>query len=1114
MHGPRRHLVSLTMFTCGVLLLAAPAHASLDAQMMRMPDVSDTQIAFVYAGDIWVVAKDGGTAQRLSTPPGQESFPRFSPDGSRIAFTGNYDGNGDIYVVDAGGGLPQRLTHHPAPDRMLAWYPDGRSILFASPMQSGTNRFNQLYKVSVDGGLPEKLPVPYGEFGSIAADGHTLAYIPISRDFRTWKRYRGGMAPDIWTFDLEDLTAKNLTHDVANDAQPMWHGDTLYFLSDRDQNKRANLWSLDTVTNGLQQLTFFKKFDVSFPAAGADDIVFTAGSDLFLFNMDSGQQTKVVVEVVTDRATLKPHRVKVARRISGGDISPSGKRVVLAARGELFSVPAEHGIIRNLTRTSGVAERYPAWSPDGKQIAYFSDASGEYELTVRPASGSGEEKTLTSMGPGFRYNLFWSPDSKKLAFADQAMNINYYDVDADKVVRVDKGLYLMHGPLSAFEVSWSADSRWLTYSRGVENRNSAVFVYDTKNGELHQVTHGFYSASRPAFDPEGKYLFVLTGRTFRPVYSDLDNSWIYTNTTNVAAMSLRNDVPSPLASRNDEEAAGDEADKDKKEDGDDEADGKKEKGKAADKDNGKEKDGEKAAKDKKKPEPVKIDLDGLEHRLVILPPKAGNYTDLAAVAGKVLYRRLPRTGSGETKSPIVFYDLKEREEQTILADADGYALSADGKKLLVAKKQQLAIVKVAKGQKMDKPLKVAGLEMEVDPVEEWHQIFTDAWRIERDYFYDPHLHGVNWNEMRRRYGALLDHAVTRWDVNFVIGELIAELNSSHSYRFGGDTESSRTGSVGLLGCDFSLENGAYRIAKIIDGGIWDSEVRSPLAEPGLKVAEGDYLLAVNGAPVDTSQDPWAAFDGLGDTTVLLTVNDQPELDGAHDILVHTLRSERRLRNLAWIENNRRKVEEATDGRVGYVYVPSTGINGQTELARMLRGQITKEGMVIDERFNSGGQIPDRFIELMNRPLLNYWAVRDGKDWEWPPVAHFGPKVMLINGWSGSGGDLFPFYFREAGLGPLIGRRTWGGLIGISGAPSLIDGGIITAPSFGIYSKDGEWVVEGHGVEPDIEVIDDPSQMVDGGDPQLDRAVEEVMKRLQDHPVKEPRRPAYTNRAGR
>jgi tricorn protease len=1089
--------------------LAAPTWAQIDARMLRQPAVSATQIAFVYAGDIWVVPKGGGLAARLSTPKGEEQFPRFSPDGSSIGYSADYDGNLDVYVIPSLGGTPTRVTHNPAADRMVGWYPDGKTLLFATSMTAGKDRFNQLYKVPATGGLPEKLPVPYGEFGAISPDGKTLAYVPSTLDFRTWKRYRGGWAPDIWLFDLEKLTARNLTHDDANDGQPMWHGSTIYFLSDRDENKRANIWAYDLEKDAAREVTHFDEYDVRFPSIGPKDIVFEAADRLYLLDLATEQFHEVKIQVVTDRATLRPRLDRVAKLIQHPGISPTGKRALFEARGGVFAVPAEHGVTLNLNPTSGVAARFPAWSPDGKTIAYFSDRSGEYELTVRPADGSGQERKVTAMGPGFRYRILWSPDNKRVAFADNKMQIQIADVVTGKVTTIDKALYFFEGSLEGFRASWSADGRWLACARDLDSRQTAIFLYDTRTGERHQATSGFYNDAAPVFDPDGKYLFLLTNRTFKPTYSDLDNTWIYANSTNVAAVSLRKDVPSPLAPRNDVEG------KDQKKSGDEKDKGeKKEEPKKGDKAEGAKKE---------PPKPVEIDLEEFEERLVVLPVAAGNYDGLEAVAGKVVYRRsepVPfrraarAAAAEEEKSPLIFYDLEEREEKTIVPDVDGFELSADGKKILVWKKEDYSIVDVKADQKVDKKLATKDLELTVDPMAEWRQIFSDAWRFERDYFYDPGMHGVDWSSMRERYGKLLEDAVTRWDVNFVIGELIAELSASHTYRSGGDLEKGIEAGVGMLGADYTFESGAYRIKRILRGAPWDSEVRSPLDQAGVNVREGDYVLAVNHTPIAVTQDPWAAFQGLAKTTILLTVNSRPTLEGSRDVLIETLESEERLRNLAWIDEKRRKVDVATGGRVGYIYVPDTGINGQTELVRQFTGQFTKQGLIIDERFNSGGQIPDRFIELLNRPLYNYWAVRDGRDWQWPPVAQVGPKVMLINGWSGSGGDAFPLYFRKAGLGPLIGTRTWGGLIGISGLPPLLDGGSVTAPTFGIYSTDGQWIVEGHGVDPDIEVVDDPAKMTDGGDPQLDRAIQEVARMLAEHPPKRPARPAYPDKHGR
>lgn len=1096
--------------------LAVPAAAQIDARMLRYPDVSATQIAFTYAGDIWLVPKTGGVAVRLSSPKGEEVFPRFSPDGKTLAYSANYDGNTDVYTVPVQGGDPVRLTWHPMTDRVLDWHPDGTRVLFASGRESGRQRYNQFFLVSAKGGPAERLPVPYGEFAAYSPDAKRLAYLPQSQAFRTWKRYRGGWAPDVWIFDLTAQQATNVTSSDANDEHPMWHGDTLYFLSDRAANQRANIWARNATTGALRQVTQFNDFDVTFPAIGPNDIVFEAGGRLYLLDLATEKTTEVQVQVITDRTTLKPRNEPVAELIRFAGPSPTAKRAVFEARGDVFSVPAEHGPVMNLTRTSGTAERYPRWSPDGKTLAWWSDKSGEYELVLRPADGTGDEKKVTTLGAGYRYPVQWSPDSKRLAFMDETQRLRVLDVASGKLTEIDRTpIWMAHDQLENFALRWSPDSRWLAWGRGVpETANSALFLYDTTAGTKHQVSSGYFTDILPTFDPEGKYLFFLTNRNFEPVYSDFDNSWTYPNATRIAAVTLRKDVPSPLAARNDLE--GDDKDKEKDKDdaakpSGDKADAAKKPAdaKADAKKDAEKKDGDKAdAKDA--PKPVAIDLDGFEARVIPLPPKPGNYSGLAAVKGKVLYRRGPRTGSGEEKGTLVYYDLEEREEKTVMTALDAFAPTADGKKLFVVQDKKFGFVDLKADAKIDKPLRTAELEATIDPKAEWNQMFADAYRFQRDFFYDPGLHGVDWTALRARYQALIDASVTRWDVNYVLGEFMGELNASHTYRGGGDVEEVLKRNVGLLGIDWELANGAYRIKHIANGAAWDTDHRSPLREPGIDVKAGDYVLAVNGVALRADQDPLAAFQGLADKTVVLTVNGAPNATGARQVTVKCLADDTNVRFREWVERQRARVDKASNGRVGYIYVQSTGVDGQNDLVRQFMAQWRKDALIIDERFNSGGQIPDRFIELLNRPLLAYWAVRQGEDWQWPPVAHRGPKVMLINGWSGSGGDAFPFYFREAKLGPLVGSRTWGGLIGLSGAPELVDGGGFTVPTFRMFDVRGQWFAEGRGVDPDIAVPEDPTQLAKGVDPQLERAISEAMTRLKDAPPA-PVRPKYERR---
>jgi tricorn protease len=1096
-------LKRLVLFVLVGVLASQYIYGQVDARLLRYPDVSETQITFVYAGDIWVAPKSGGAAHRLSSPKGEEQFPRFSPDGKHIAFSGNYDGNFDIYVMPVGGGLPVRVTHHPYFDMMVDWYPDGKSLLYASAMESYRTRFRQFYKTSVKGGMPEKLPVPYGVFASFSSDAKRMAFTRMSNDFSTWKRYRGGRAPDIWLFNLENKTAENITNTDASDSIPMWHGSTIYFISDREKSQRMNLWAYDIKTKKNRQVTRFKDYDVRFPALGPKDIIFENGGRLYLMSLNGEAVKEVKVNVVTDKATLKPYVQKVDSHVRSASLSPTGKRVLIEARGEIFTVPAKEGITRNLTRTSGFAERYPSWSPDGKWIAYFSDRSGEYSLYTRPADGSGKEIPVQKFGKGFRYMPQWSPDGKKLLFLNKKTEMLLFDRQSKKITVIDKLTGSSHFSLVQTIVSWSSDSRWITYNRRGENNNGYIVIYDIKNRKSHKVTNGYYYDWDPVFDPGGDFIYFYSNRSLSPTYSDLESTWVYINTTKVVAMALRKDVKSPFIPKNDVEEVkkddnGDKGDKDKKGDKSDKGGKKKD---------GKKKDGDK--KDKKA-KPVTIDFDGIGNRLVVLTLAEGNYTGIEAIKGKLIVHRWRRSGeSQKAKRPILLYDLKEKKEKTIIDDADGFALSADRKKMLVRKRRAYYIIDVKPDQKLKKPVPLGDLEMVIDPVREFRQVFTDAWRFQRDFFYDPGTHGVDWNLMKTRYGKLLKDVVTRWDMQYLVGELIGELSAGHVYRYIPPQERPPRRPVGLLGADFQLHQGAYRIKKIYDAGAWNTEIQSPLKTPGIAVKEGDYLLAVNGIAMDTSKDPWAAFQGLAGKTVALQVNGSPSQTGAREVVVKTLTSDTLLRERVWVEENRKKVAKATNGRVGYIYVRDTGRGGQTEFVRQYLAQWAMDGLIVDERFNSGGQLADRFVEMMNRPIYNYFYVRDSENWHMPRVTHTGPKVMLMNAWAGSGGDAFPFYFKKAGLGPLIGTRTWGGLVGPVYWLPLIDGGMVSCPPARILGTDGKWLIENVGEAPDIPLVNDPGLMAQGKDPQLERGIKEVMDRLKKNPpAKPPKRPPF------
>ncbi|MHC5023188.1 MAG: S41 family peptidase [Planctomycetota bacterium] len=1195
-------------------VLPVQADVEPHAGMLRYPDVSESHIVFAYGNDLWVVSREGGVATPLASPPGAETFPRFSADGESIAFVGNYEGNRDIYVIPATGGIAERLTHHPSSENLCDWTPDG-DLLYSSSGQSGLGRMPKLFTVSATGGLPATLPVPYGGVGAISPDGKWLAYTPHSRDSRTWKRYRGGMATDIWLFNLQTYESKQITDWDGTDTQPMWYGRKLYYLSDGGPAHRLNLWMFDPGTSERKQITRFEDYDVKWPSIGPGrsrgEIVFQNGAKLYLLDLGSLQSREVRVTIPGDRPNLRAQTIDASDFIQSADISSTGKRAVVAARGDIWTAPAEKGVPRNLTRTDGVAERDATWSPDGRWIAYFSDDSGDYELYITQSDGKGETRQLTTDGGPFKFSRAWSPDSKHILFCDKTGQMYLHTVESGETSEVD-----MDPRSRQPNVSWSHDSRWIAYDKSSEAiPTTAIWIYDVENGEARQVTSDMFGDGQPVFDRKGDYLYFASSRTFNPTYSDIDTTFVYRQSQNLLAVPLRADMDNPWAVKSDEETweEDEEADEeepeetDEADDGDDadedeeeaapveddglsgtwncEADtpdvgrldftlvitlnpdntvtgslnsmmGSSDVTGTYDPDTGElkltaampngpvivfdlkvdggtlsgtgnvegtdmaitgsrapagseDEDGDGEGDEAR--EEVTIDFDGFERRGMLLPVPGGQFGKLAVNnKNQLIYVRRGQGGAG-----IKLFDItdEKKEEKSVADGAASFEISGDGKKLLVVRGSKLSIQNASAGAS-GKNVVTDGMMARIDPREEWRQMFHDAWRIFRDYFYVENMHGVDWPAIRDQYAAMLDDCASRDDLNYVIGEMISELNVGHAYRGGGDLEDQPSMSVGMLGVDFELDNGAYRIARIHEGGPWDADARGPLSAPGVDVKEGDYLLAVNHLPLDTSQDPWVAFLGTANRATILTVSDSPEMDeNAREVIIKPISSESGIRYRSWIEKNRRYVEEETDGQVGYIYVPNTGVQGQNELVRQFYGQIGKKALIIDERWNGGGQIPTRFIEMLNRPRTNYWAVRNGKDWAWPPDSHQGPKCMLINGLAGSGGDMFPWLFRQAGLGPLIGTRTWGGLVGISGNPGLIDGGFIAVPTFGFYEIDGTWGVEGHGTDPDIEVIDDPALMVDGGDPQLDMAIEVMLEAIAQQPYTPPARPSPPDRSG-
>lgn len=1065
---------------------ALSAEVVTDASMLRFPDVNNKSIVFVYAGDIWTVAKEGGIARRLSSPKGQELFPKFSPDGKSIAFSGNYDGNIDIFVMPSQGGEVHRLTHHPDGDYVVDWYPDSKSILYKSQMHSFVRRFNKLFKQRVSGGMPEELPLPYGEFASFGSSDDELAFQIISRESRYWKRYRGGMASDIWLYDFNSDTVSKLTHFEGSDSLPMWDGNNIYFLSDRGKNKRHNIWRLNLKNKEVNQLTFFDEYDVKWPSIGGDSIVFENGGKLFLLNTKSETIKELDIIVPSDLPQVRPKLVNLKKYINNYKISPKGSRTLFEARGEIFILDNKKDIIKNISNSSGSAERHPVWSSDGKSVAYLTDQSGEYELEILNLTDNSEIQI--KLDKGFYYNLKWSPNNKKIALSDNTGGIYIVDINSNIVNRIDKDEWsrIKH-------YSWSPDSNWLSYSKKLDNYQSSIFIYNTQNDQINQITGDFYNDYSPVFGSGGKYLSFYSNRHFKPVYDDMDDTWIYPNSTQLFLITLKKGTKSPFFPDIEYEISDDEKDKNK--------------------------DRKRNRNNRKTEQQIEIDFEGIENRIIKIPIAPGNFKGLEFVDDKIFYLRGPKIRANEKNSQFVlqYYDIKKKKENTLLKGINDFDISYDGKKFLYKSKDKFGILATDKEGKIGKgKIKSDKIKAFIDYKQEWKQIFYEAWRIERDFFYDPNMHGVDWVDIRDRYSKLLDHVVSREDLNYVIGEMIAELNSSHTYVGKGDIDNPKKVNVGLLGCDFSydVENNAYYINKIYKEKSSDAGIVSPLLTPGLDIKEGDYLLAVNGVKIDTSKDPWASFQGLANQVVELTINSLPTQDGAKRVLIKTIdrKKDLKLRYYDWVETNRKYVNEKTNGRVGYIYVPDTSSRGQNELVRQFVPQVVKEGLIIDERFNGGGQIPDRFIELLNRPLYNYWARRGVNFIKSPFLSHTGAKVMIINGWAGSGGDAFPFYFKKAGIGELVGKRTLGALIGIGGYPKLIDGGYVSAPSYAYFDADGKWGIEGYGVDPDYEIENISFKNPSENDPQLDKAIEVILDKINQKKTDKPELPQYPDRS--
>ncbi|MGA2329457.1 MAG: PDZ domain-containing protein [Bryobacteraceae bacterium] len=1070
-------------------------------QLLQKPSLSRTEIVFSYAGDLWIVGRDGGDARQLTNGPGIETNPVFSPDSSLIAFTGEYDGNQDVYVVPAAGGVPRRLTYHPGADTVLGWTPDGKNILFRSG-RSSYSRFNRLFTTPVDGsGLPAELPLPMAEEGSYSPDGSRIAYMPVARAFEAWKRYRGGRITKIWIADLADSRIERIPRDNSNDFAPMWVGEKVYFLSDR--NGPVTLFVFDLKTKKVTQALPNTGLDLKSASAGPGAIVYEQFGRLGLFDLKTNKSRLLDIHVAADLLAVRPKFEKVARGIQSAELSPTGARAVFEARGEILTVPAEKGDIRNLTNTPGVAERFPAWSPDGKRIAYFSDESGEYALHLRAQNGMGEV-TKIELPPSFYYNPAWSPDSKKIAFTDKAENIWYLDLEKKTPVRVDTDTY--KDPGGGLDPAWAPDSRWLAYTKLLKNHLRAVFVYSLESGKTEQITDGMSDARYAVFDKNGEHLFFTASTDAGPTAGWLDMSSMNRPvTSSVYVVVLRKDLPSPLAPESDEEK-GEEAKKDAAKTDKPAGDAAKPEEKDKDKDKDKDK--------KKEPVTVRIDFENIGQRILALPMPARNYAGLAAGKTGILFvvEGPPVPPQGPSEDQILHkFEMKTRKAEKVMDGVRALVVSFNGEKMLFRKGEQWVIAETGKTPKAGEgALKLEGMEVRVDPRAEWRQMYREVWRIERDFFYDPGLHGLDPKATAAKYEPYLEGIGSRAELNYLFQEMLGELSVGHLYVGGGAMPEVRRVRGGLLGADYRIENGRYRFARVYNGENWNPETRAPLTQPGVNVIAGEYLLAVNGREVRASDNLYSFFEETAGKSVRLKVGPEPDGAKSREVTVVPVENEFGLRSLAWIEDNRRKVDQMSGGRLAYVYLPNTAGAGYTNFNRYYFAQVDKQGAVIDERFNGGGAAADYIIDYMRRPLMNFFATRDGAAFTTPVGSIFGPKAMIVNEYAGSGGDMMPWMFRKAHIGKLIGERTWGGLVGIFGFPALMDGGRVTAPNLAFYNTEGAWEVENHGVSPDIEVDYDPQAVRAGHDPQLEEAVKVVLAELEKNPPPAYKKPAYPN----
>ncbi|MGM0530179.1 MAG: S41 family peptidase [Bacteroidota bacterium] len=1077
----RIHLVIFITFFLGFFNAKAQEEGT---RLLRFPAIHGDQIVFSYAGDLYTVEAEGGTARRLTSHKGYEMFPRFSPDGDKIAFTAQYDGNTEVYTVPKEGGSPERVTYtatlnrDDVADRMgpnnivMTWTPDGENILFRSRKKSFNSFIGQLFKVPVEGGIPEQLPLPEGGFCSYSPNGDKLAYNQVFREFRTWKHYQGGMADDIWIHDFNTHETKAITDHEAQDIIPMWKDNTVYFLSDRDW--KMNLFKYNMETEEVTKLTHFEKYDVKFPSIGDNYIVFENGGYIYKFNLQTEESSRVPITISNDMTYSREEIVDATDHIQNAGLSPNGERVTFSARGDIFSVPSNEGITYNLTKSSSANDRDARWSPDGKHIAYISDMDGEFEIYMQDKKGKEAPVKLTKNADTYKYSLKWSPDSKKIMWSDAEFRLKYTNVENKEVTLVDTSKY---GEIRSYH--WSPDGKWITYTKEGENDMSVVWIYNTKTGEKFKATEGWYDSADPNFSEDGKYLVLSSRRTFDPVYSSVEWNYAYKDMEKVYLITLQKSTPSPFSPKNDEVAVNDDAEK-------------------------QEEDSEDLE--------VKIDRDGIQKRIIALPVQASNYSNIYGIDDKIYYQEY---NSDNNQRSIKMFDLKE-EKETTLGKGMRFTISPNNKKMLVRKDKNFAVIDLPSSEiQMKETVDMSNMKVRVDHKKEWKQIFNESWRQMRDFFYVENMHGLDWEKMKNRYSELLPYVNHRNDLTYVIGLMISELNVGHAYIQSGDRPEAEKIKTGLLGAELSRhESGYFRIERILEGNNWNDQEKSPLQAIGVDVNEGDYILEINGESVKEMNDLHKALVGKAGKKVEIRFNSSPELEGSHTEIIQPLGDESELYYHNWVQNNMEKVNEKTNGEVGYIHIPDMVTTGLNEFVEHFYPQLNKKGLIIDDRGNGGGNVSPMIIERLKRAVSRASMRRNVDEPSHTPSKAFrGPKVLLVDKYSASDGDLFAYSFKKNDLGPVIGTRTWGGVVGIRGSLPFIDGGSLRIPQFASYSAEkSKWIIEGYGVEPDIRVENDPYKEHQGIDQQLNKAIEVIQKKVEEEYEPLPEIPEFPDKS--